>query len=238
MNAIAPFKCLLACVTATTMCAMMTACSPSRTPSSDASSTAKRPASTVEVRRGGITPLSSSSTGVQVAPVFSLTTPAKGWFHSTTDQGAYVHAGDVLGTVGDQQVTAPVDGVIETVAQDNDMAADYPLFSIRYGGMSASVDATALLATNAMHRIFQDCMPDRWGRNLMLRAEHQDARSEHRTARTLFEGDLLLSVNDETRQGALRFWNNDGDALAPSETGGPREVTIQSRIHSNDEQLL
>ena len=27
------------------------------------------------------------------------------------------------------------------------MAADYPLFSIRYGGMSASVDATALLAT-------------------------------------------------------------------------------------------
>ena len=69
----------------------------------------------------------------------------------------------------------------------------------------------------------------------MLRAEHQDARSEHRTARTLFEGDLLLSVNDETRQGALRFWNNDGDA---SETGGPREVTIQSRIHSNDEQLL
>lgn len=147
MNAIAPFKCLLACVTATTMCAMMTACSPSRTPSSDASSTAKRPASTVEVRRGGITPLSSSSTGVQVAPVFSLTTPAKGWFHSTTDQGAYVHAGDVLGTVGDQQVTAPVDGVIETVAQDNDMAADYPLFSMRYGGMSASVDATALLAT-------------------------------------------------------------------------------------------
>ena len=67
MNAIAPFKCLLACVTATTMCAMMTACSPSRTPSSDASSTAKRPASTVEVRRGGITPLSSSSTGVQVS---------------------------------------------------------------------------------------------------------------------------------------------------------------------------
>ena len=53
-----------------------------------------------------------------------------------------------------------------------------------------------------MHRIFQDCMPDRWGRNLMLRAEHQDARSEHRTARTLFEGDLLLSVNDETRDKA------------------------------------
>lgn len=26
------------------------------------------------------------------------------------------------------------------------------------------------------------------------------------------QGDLLLSVNDETRQGALRFWNNDGDA--------------------------
>ena len=98
--------------------------------------------------------------------------------------------------------------------------------------------APSMPTVNAMHRIFQDCMSDRWGRNLMLRAERQDARSEHRTARTLFEGDLLLSVNDETRQGALRFWNNNGDALAPSETGVPREVTIQSRIHSNDEQLL
>ncbi len=87
---------------------------------------------------------------------------------------------------------------------------------------------------NAMHRIFQDCMPDRWGRNLMLRAERQDARSEHRTARTLFEGDLLLSVNDETRQGALRFWNNDGDALAPSETGVPREVTIPQLLTEAD----
>lgn len=122
-------------------------------------------------------------------------------------------------------------------------------FHIRYGlyalfkrsiplSRDAPLPGTFPAEHNAMHRIFQDCMPDRWGRNLMLRAEHQDARSEHRTARTLFEGDLLLSVNDETRQGALRFWNNAGDALVPSETGVPREVTIQSRIHSNDEQLL
>lgn len=71
-----------------------------------------------------------------------------------------MHAGDVLGTVGDQQVTAPVDGVIETVAQDNDMAADYPLFSIRYGGMSASVDATALLADHRPGPAVDGPIPD------------------------------------------------------------------------------
>ncbi|MBT1170694.1 type II toxin-antitoxin system HipA family toxin [Bifidobacterium sp. SO4] len=87
---------------------------------------------------------------------------------------------------------------------------------------------------NTMHRVFQDCMPDRWGRNLMLRAERQEARSEQRTARTLFEGDLLLSVNDETRQGALRFWNEDGTALAPSEHGVPREVTIPQLLTEAD----
>lgn len=147
MNTPVSRKRLLASIMAATICVSMAACSSSQTPSSGASSTAKQSASTVKVRRGGITPLASSSTSVQVSPVFSLTAPAKGWFHAEAGPGTYVHAGDLLGTVGDQQVKAPIDGVVETVAQDNDVAVNYPLFSIRYGGMSASVDATALLAT-------------------------------------------------------------------------------------------
>ena len=51
---------------------------------------------------------------------------------------------------------------------------------------------------------FEDCMPDRWGRNLMVRAERNAAREEGRTARTLFEGDYLSGVGDATRQGAIR----------------------------------
>lgn len=86
---------------------------------------------------------------------------------------------------------------------------------------------------NAVHRVFQDCMPDRWGRNLMKRAERQDAKAEHRTARTLFESDMLLAVNDETRQGAIRFWDG-GSPLSPSETGVPMEVTIPQLLDEAD----
>lgn len=94
--------------------------------------------------------------------------------------------------------------------------------------------AGAVHAGNAaMFRAFEDCMPDRWGRNLMVRAERALARDECRTARTLFEGDLLIGVNDETRQGALRFWDA-GVPLAPSESGVPREVSIPSLLASAD----
>lgn len=84
-----------------------------------------------------------------------------------------------------------------------------------------------------MFRAFGDCMPDRWGRNLMLRAERATAREEGRTARSLFEADLLAGVSDETRQGALRFWR-DGIALAPSASGVPCEVSIPALLASAD----
>ena len=50
-----------------------------------------------------------------------------------------------------------------------------------------------------------DSAPDRWGRVLMRRAEVARSKSENTTPRTLFEVDYLLGVNDEVRQGALRF---------------------------------
>ncbi|MDZ7785264.1 MAG: HipA domain-containing protein [Halioglobus sp.] len=57
-----------------------------------------------------------------------------------------------------------------------------------------------------------DSAPDRWGRVLMRRAERRRAERAGDTTRTLREIDYLLMVNDEARQGALRF------ALEP---GGP-----------------
>lgn len=50
-----------------------------------------------------------------------------------------------------------------------------------------------------------DSAPDRWGRVLMRRAERRRAELEGKTARTLREIDYLLMVDDEARQGALRF---------------------------------
>ncbi len=61
-----------------------------------------------------------------------------------------------------------------------------------------------------------DSAPDRWGRVLMRRAERRQAKSEGRVARTLNEIDYLLAVDDEARQGALRFSREaDGEFLAP-----------------------
>jgi len=55
-----------------------------------------------------------------------------------------------------------------------------------------------------------DSAPDRWGRVLMRRFERKRAMQQGETPRTLQEIDYLLMVNDETRQGALRFAEKEG----------------------------
>jgi len=52
---------------------------------------------------------------------------------------------------------------------------------------------------------FGDSAPDRWGRVLMRRFEASQAKVQNRSPKTLMEKDYLLGVNDEVRQGALRF---------------------------------
>ena len=83
-------------------------------------------------------------------------------------------------------------------------------------------------------RAFEDCMPDRWGRNLMLRAERARAKAEGRATRTLFEADMLAGVDDEARQGALRFWSTSGEVLSSCGSGVPRETSIPSLLKSAD----
>ncbi len=55
-----------------------------------------------------------------------------------------------------------------------------------------------------------DSAPDRWGRVLMRRAERRRADAEKQALRTLREIDYLLMVDDEARQGALRFATREG----------------------------
>lgn len=83
-------------------------------------------------------------------------------------------------------------------------------------------------------RAFEDAMPDRWGRNLLMRSERLAANRESRTERTLFETDFLAGVSDATRQGALRVWNDQGEAIAQPENGVPREVDIPALLDASD----
>lgn len=55
-----------------------------------------------------------------------------------------------------------------------------------------------------------DSAPDRWGRVLMRRAERRRANRAGEMPRTLREIDYLLMVDDEARQGALRFARREG----------------------------
>lgn len=65
-------------------------------------------------------------------------------------------------------------------------------------------------ADRPMFGAIGDSAPDRWGRALMRRMERRRAEQETKAPRTLQEIDYLLLVDDESRQGALRFADRAG----------------------------
>jgi len=65
-------------------------------------------------------------------------------------------------------------------------------------------------AGRAMFGAIGDSAPDRWGRVLMRRAERRRAERAGEIPLTLREIDYLLMVDDEARQGALRFAREEG----------------------------
>jgi serine/threonine-protein kinase HipA len=74
-----------------------------------------------------------------------------------------------------------------------------------------------------------DSAPDRWGRTLMQRAYH---------GKNLSELDYLINVDDETRQGALRFSENKGPCLKEtSETTNPPFVKLEELLNVSDKVL-
>ncbi len=83
-----------------------------------------------------------------------------------------------------------------------------PALSLTSGAFHTTADQTLFGAIG-------DSAPDRWGRVLMRRAEAARARDAGEMPKTLGEVDFLLGVNDEARQGALRFSDGlDGPYLA------------------------
>jgi serine/threonine-protein kinase HipA len=65
-------------------------------------------------------------------------------------------------------------------------------------------------ADTPMFGAIGDSAPDRWGRALMRRMERRRAERAGTAPRTLQEIDYLLLVDDEARQGALRFADREG----------------------------
>jgi serine/threonine-protein kinase HipA len=88
-----------------------------------------------------------------------------------------------------------------------------------------------------------DSAPDRWGRVLMRRAERRRAEREKTAPRTLFEIDLLLNVDDETRSGALRFAETEGGPFLAEAQGRripalvelPRLLSAAERVADDKE---
>ena len=69
---------------------------------------------------------------------------------------------------------------------------------------------------------FDDSAPDRWGRELMRRSERRRAEKESQSPRSLMEIDYLLQVDDEARQGSLRFTSTEGGPFLASDIGATR----------------
>lgn len=76
-------------------------------------------------------------------------------------------------------------------------------------------------ADKALFGTLGDSAPDRWGRALMRRAERRRAQKANTAPRTLMEIDYLLMVNDEARQGALRFAEVEGGAFLADHHANP-----------------
>jgi serine/threonine-protein kinase HipA len=82
---------------------------------------------------------------------------------------------------------------------------------------------------------FSDAAPDRWGQKLMRHHERERAAAAGTDARTLYDIDFLLGVDDETRLGALRFKAPGGDAfLAQTGRAVPPVLDLRKLLSASD----
>jgi serine/threonine-protein kinase HipA len=75
---------------------------------------------------------------------------------------------------------------------------------------------------------FTDSAPDRWGQKLMRHHERERAAAAGAEARTLYDIDFLIGVDDATRLGALRFKAPGGDQFL-TQTGRPAPPLLELR---------
>jgi serine/threonine-protein kinase HipA len=86
-------------------------------------------------------------------------------------------------------------------------------------------------SSHGLFNAFADTAPDAWGRKLMRRHERGLAEKDGRAPRTLFDIDFLAGVEDETRLGALRFKDPEGEAfLARSKAPVPPVLELAALL--------
>ena len=91
----------------------------------------------------------------------------------------------------------------------------------------------------AMFGAIGDSAPDRWGRALMRRMSRRLAEREGRAVRPLQEVDYLLMVDDEARQGALRFAERaDGPFLREPDAHRIPPLIALPRLLSASERVI
>ena len=89
-----------------------------------------------------------------------------------------------------------------------------------------------------LFRCMADSTPDRWGRALIDREANHLEQVLPNKLRSTLEIDYLVGVRDDTRQGALRYFDNNGAPLADSIEGVPKLVDLESLLELTDEMLL
>lgn len=107
-------------------------------------------------------------------------------------------------------------------------------------GDGVSIDPALPLISGVQHqsglvRAFADSAPDRWGRNLIEKAERVRAREENRSPRRLDDLDFLLGVSDDTRQGALRYRVSGQRKFAGTASHVPPLVSLPELLRAADE---
>ena len=142
----------------------------------------------------------------------------------------FVDRGEVPARVGQAHITRHRGQVSTTFLYDPDYLA----------GDGMSIDPSLPLVSGAQHQVglvraFADSAPDRWGRNLIEKAERARARSEGRTPRRLDDLDFLLGVSDDTRQGALRFRIAGSREYVGEPSRVPRLVALPQLLRASDE---
>jgi len=80
--------------------------------------------------------------------------------------------------------------------------------------------------------VFLDSSPDRWGQTLMKRREALVSRDEGRPVRSLYAWDFQIGVQDQTRQGALRFRRPGTTEFLGNETMAAPPVTSLSELEA------
>lgn len=112
--------------------------------------------------------------------------------------------------------------------------------AVYLAGGGARIDPGLPLVSGSQHtpglvRAFADSAPDRWGRNLIEKAERIRAREEQRAPRRMDDLDFLLGVSDDTRQGALRFRLSGTSGFLGDDAHVPPLVSLPRLLRAADD---